>query len=556
MYALDNPSPPPSPTLPLSFFDPYHTTTPQSATDYQNDLLSLNVNNRPEHHDDNPLSLSTTISESYPKLTSQVLQQDLISFDCVPTLHPSKEASSSPLLKESVPISHWPIPIKSSRVQQTFEIPDLVVEPPLENLLVDSVTAINLTQTAENAREDPSVVLHNSEPRTDQLSVGHVLSQPLNVEMPVRRSPRKSITPNLEPPPAALSLPSSGARTKIKKKLSIGTFNECIDDSQGEQEDSEEEIAQQVQTTSSALWSARQCSPTRSPMSFNRVLGSLSPKSTDLLSKLAFKPTEEHVSLGSSGEPSSDEQVPFFPLPESMAPEIPSRSTGPTRFSSPTRSTGPIRFSSPTRPTSPHKIRLQAPPSTPARRIPIEEGVIQGYVSPQKAAQHGFKPDGTPFTSIQLPARRVLISEQQAIPVTRPGGVQFGSPSKGKERERSLELSSVLARRNDKEKITGQSSTETLAKPSTVQPDKLPFPLVASNPAPSAISPLVPKTCQSSLPQEKPANVKSSLRQPTSRIPRIGTKPYNRPPALNSREKEPSTLAKRITDLTKVFFYY
>ncbi|KAF8798007.1 hypothetical protein BYT27DRAFT_6914718 [Phlegmacium glaucopus] len=551
MHALDNPSPPPSPTLPLSFFDPYHTTTPQSPTDYQNDLFSLSMNNRPEHDIDNPLLLSTTVyskpqnSEVHSNMPSppQVLQHNLISLDAIPSLQPSKEANSSDLL--------CPISITSPQIQQNFEIPDLVVEPPLENLLVEFATVMDLAQTVGGVGEDSEVVLHNSEPQVAQLGVGHVLPQPSNVETPVRRSlrPRTSVTPNLVSPPAVFSLPPSGARTQIKRRLSVGPSHKIIDDPQEEQ-DIEEEIVQQApsHTGPSALWSARQRSPTRSPMSFNRVLGSLSPQSTDLLSKLAFIEEPNNMSVGHA-EPSSNSQTPFtfsmFPtLPECVPPKTPSRSTGPIRFSSPTRS------------TSPHKIRLQTPVpndpmNTPARRIPIEQGIAQGHVSPQKAAQLGFKSDGTPLTSIQTPARRVLVSEHLAK-VTRPGGIRFGSPSKGKERERSIEPSSqpVVARRKDKDEISGQTSTETLATSSSVQPDRLPFPLVASNPAPSTSS-MVPEICQGNLPQTQPAKVTSSLRQPTSRIPRIGTKPYARPPALNSREKDSSTLPKRTVDSAK-----
>ena len=551
MHALDNPSPPPSPTLPLSFFDPYHTTTPQTPTDYQNDLFSLSMNNRSEHHDDNPLLLSVInyskaqTSDSHSNLPSQVTQQHLISFDSIPTLQTSKEANSSILLQEFVPINDCPIPVKSPRIQQAFEIPGLVVEPPLENLLVESVTAIDLAPTVGDGGEDFDVVLHNSEPQTSQLGVGHVLLQPSGVETPVRRSPRPrmSVTPNLISPVVVFSLPPSGARTHIKKKRIGGTLDECIDDSQEEQDSGKEIIRHALSPIAS---STRHRSPTRSSMSFNRVLGSLSPKSTDLLSKLAFASTEEPNNVPLVGKSSSTSQSPFT---SSMFPTLPESPQ------TPSRPTGPIRFPSPIRSTSPHKIRLQAIEpnnlmNTPARRIPIELGIAQGHVSPQKATQLGFKPDGTPLTSIQTPARRVLISEPSANPLTRPGGIRFGSPLKGKERERSLGSTSrpIVARRNEREKTAGPSSTATLAKFSTMQTEKLPFPLVPFNPAPSMSLSTVPDICRGNLPQEKPANAKSYLRRPTSRIPRIGTKPYTRPTTLKSTERDSSILPKGTVD--------
>lgn len=527
MHALDNPSPPPSPLLPLSFFDPYHTTTPQSPTDYPNVLFSLGMNNRPERDDDNPLLLSATnyskaqTFDSHLNSPSQVIQQDLISFDSVP-IEPSKEANSSLLLKESesVPIDDCPIVVNFPQIQQTFEIPDLVEKPPFVNLLLDSVIHLDLAQTVD-VEKDSDIVLHNFELQT-RLDIGHVLPQQSNVETPVRRSPRPRMSVMLNQVPPPTLLPPSGALTHIKTKSAESP-------------------------TAPSTVPARQRSPTRLPMSFSRVLGSLSPKSSDLLSKLALTSTEEpnNTRIG-VGEPSSDSQPQFtfsmFPtLPESVALHTPSRPTGPIRFSSPTR---PI--------TSPHKIRLQAvmpnnPMNTPARRIPIEQGIALGHVSPQKAAQLGFKPDGTPLTFVQTPARRVLISEHSVNPVTRAGGIRLGSPWKGKERELSIEPSSqpFVSRRNEREKTPGPSSTETQPKSSTVQTEKLPFPLV---PAPSMSSTTVSENCQYNLPQEKPANAKSSLRQPTSKIPRIGIKPYTRPPALISIEKDSGTLRERTVD--------
>ena len=95
------------------------------------------------------------------------------------------------------------------------------------------------------------------------------------------------------------------------------------------------------------------------------------------------------------------------------------------------------------------------PMNTPARGIPIGQAIAHGYVSPPKAAQLGLKPDGTPLTFVQTPARRVSISEHSANPVTRPGGIRFESPWKGKERELLIEPSSrsFVSRRNERKKF-------------------------------------------------------------------------------------------------------
>ena len=187
------------------------------------------------------------------------------------------------------------------------------MEPPLENLLVDSVTVTDLAQTVGGVREDSVIVLPSSEPQAAQLGVGQVLPQPSDVETPVQRSsrPRMSVTPNLASPPTVFPLPPSGARTQIKKKLSIGTF----DESSMIPKKNKRKLFNKHRKPRPVPCCRH--SSTRSAISFNRVLGSLFPKSTDLLLKLAF--TEELNNLSMDyDEASSNSQTPFtfFHIPD------------------------------------------------------------------------------------------------------------------------------------------------------------------------------------------------------------------------------------------------
>ena len=362
MHALDNPSLPSSPFLPLSFFDPYHTTAPKSPTNYQKDLLSLSMNNHPERHEDNPMdplllssttySKAQTSSDSLLNPPSQVIQQDLISFDSIP-IEPFKEAKSSLLPKESVPINDCPIPVSFPWIQQTFEIPN---DPPMNT----PARRIPIEQGIAQGYVSPQQKAAQLGFNPDGMS-----SRPTG---PIRfSSPTRPTSPHEIRLQAVV--PNNPTNTPAR----------------------------------------------RIPIEHGIAQGYVSPQQK--VAQLGFKPD------GMSSRP-----------------------------------TGPIRFSSPTRPTSPHEIRLQAvvpnnPMNTPARRIPMEQAIAQGYVSPQKAAQLGFKPDRTPLTFVRTtPAGRVLISEHSANPVTRPGGTRFESPRKGKERELLVKPSSqsLVSRRNER----------------------------------------------------------------------------------------------------------
>lgn len=327
-------------------------------------------------------------------------------------------------------------------------------------------------------------------------------------------------------------------------------------------------------------------SPAKS--TFCRELGSLSPTSNDLLSSLV---TSSQLSSSSSldcqpKEASSLPQRTF--LQSSPVPALPQ---------TPRRSTGPIRLSSPSRSAQRESIKAQSQAisfdnllCTPAQRIPIEDAIAQGHISPLKGSQllasnsrAGLDGLHKPLLTIPYndsPARRVPVLPEATTPVVpkKWQGMRFGSPtrspskersssvepaasgaSKGKFRERSgsipppVETSSSLFRTS----ASGPYSSRETSKPA-----KLPFPLVPSRrDIPSTIpeeqtvdSPTKPSQASYSSP------TKSSLKHTTSRIPTRTAKPYAKPHSnleagrgKSSRTDMPTTDSSKSKDVGPKF---
>lgn len=577
LHAADNPSPPPSPPAALSFFDPYHTTTPETSTDYQTDLLSLGVNGGAEVDEDNPLLVASTSrdpSPLFPVLNASSNKgdstgyHDLISFDSFSTSPklsnvdnalssdiapsvPQEVLSVDDMLSQS-PLGHTPppkVPIVVIEVAGEEELSNedrMSIDPQvlpenhlLPNLVTPEILEEEEMQQANNQTSSPAATL------------GEALGTPL------RRStrPRRSVTPNphpLAPAPVFTAPPPSPARTLVKKKniQRIQEEEEIVSDSQDEGEDVQRTPPRSADITSRV----RQRSPGKEPMTFHRELGSLSPSSANVLLGLAFTSTEDSNAVaGSSTQPSPQPPAMF-----SFSVFAPGSDTAAPIPSTPVRSNGPVRFATPANTqTSPNKFRIQASAPddtvrTPARRIPIEEAVIQGHVSPEKAVQMGFKPNGTPQPPVaSTPARRVLVLDKPLV--AKSSGLRFGSPVKAVhvQRERSAEPAyRVLSSLKGKEKAAPAS----LRASSSSKP--LPFPIVAVVPTStigSSSASVAQTTAQDNLAKSLSSPAKSNLKQVTSRIPRIGAKPYSRTPDVKAPEKKVPT-SIRAVDLSKVNF--
>jgi len=576
LHAADNPSPPPSPPAALTFFNPYHTTTPETSTDYQTDLLSLGVNGGAEVDEDNPLLVASTSrgpSSLLPVLNADSNQgdstgyQDLISFDSFST-------SPKPLKADNALSSDIP----PSVPQEVLSVDDMLSRSPLGRNSPPKVpvVVIQVAGEEEPSNEDRMSVDPQTLPETPlspRLATPDILEEDMQqpdtqtsspaatlgeaLGTPLRRStrPRRSVTPNrhpLAPAPVFTAPPPSPARTLVKKKTvnRIQEDEEIVSDSQDEGEDVQRTPLRVADTISRV----RQRSPGKEPIPFHREVGSLSPTSANVLSSLAFTSTEDsNVVAGSSTRPSPQPPAMF-----SFSVFAPESDTAAPIPSTPVRSNGAVRFATPSRAqTSPNKFRIQASAPddavrTPARRIPIEEAIIQGHVSPEKAVQMGFKPNGTPQPPVaSTPARRVLVSDKPTV--AKSSGIRFGSPVKAVpiQRERSAEPRyRVLSSLKGKEKATPTS----LRASSSSKP--LPFPIVAAVPTStvggSSVS-VAQTTAQDNLAKSLSSPAKSNLKQVTSRIPRIGSKPYSRIPDVKAPEKKAPT-SIRAVDLSKVNF--
>ncbi|GAW02402.1 hypothetical protein LENED_004056 [Lentinula edodes] len=252
-------------------------------------------------------------------------------------------------------------------------------------------------------------------------------------------------------------------------------------------------VPNQVEMPEPLLFSQqpRSRSPIRkSALKNMRELGSLSPSSSTILKSL-FPPA-----ISPLGEPPETEPTSTQPPSEQIL--------------TPARPTPPIRFTSPVRKASPKKFQLQPadldnPNRTPARRIPIEAAVANGQVSVQKAAR--LMANGRTTTS----SRPVFNIPSTDSPVALCGVAErVPLPSKV-----NLSLHPAIPEEGQSTKLH----------------EKFQRPAARTGSAPVE---------------------RSHLRQPTSKIPRIGLKPYARPPITSTSKSQEKTTTMRMVDSHKL----
>ncbi|KAF8894595.1 hypothetical protein BD779DRAFT_1669076 [Infundibulicybe gibba] len=269
---------------------------------------------------------------------------------------------------------------------------------------------------------------------------------------------------------------------------------------------------------------------------FCRELGSLSPGSSNLLTQLV---------------PSSSKKSPQPPFSFSVFPPITAASGKPTK--------APLRFSSPRR--SPSKSQLQLSvhsdiPQTPARRVLISSSTPHGQSSPEKRLPGLFngKQPRTPILtmgSTGSPARRVAIMDESMPPL----GARLGSSKRSpvKERAGSLEPRFGKSPNIKRQERSRSAEPASIYKPLTNKPSPLPYPLqpVAEEQsgAPSSKVDVKPKLVG----PLGSSPMKSNLRQPSSKIPRMDLGPYaRRSNTKTTGRKEPqSTRPARALDSIK-----
>ncbi|KAL7283340.1 hypothetical protein ACG7TL_002769 [Trametes sanguinea] len=325
-----------------------------------------------------------------------------------------------------------------------------------------------------------------------------------------------------------------------------------------------------------------------------RNLGSLSPVSAAVLSQLLPRDAGESASRPTTPQPQSQEGEQAEPSNPVAAPSTPPQPTANLIFPKVGSEAGGgapdiQRSRSPLRPFPFSPAKLDDTTRTPARRVPIAQAIAEGTYSAQKlpalfSAPRPTAAPGSPvFKRLALddparsPAKRVPMNEALFVPppssspgkgkeVARPtspvrpptrerqrsGSVEPRPLAGRKERGSSAEPTTrppALGRRPFFQKPASSDGVPSATKPRPA----LPFPLVptqrlhpaipeADEPGPSALRPIAASATSGAATQPKasPAKAASSLRQPSagpsSKIPRIGAKPYTRPTAAGKRE--------------------
>ena len=504
LHAVDNPSPPPSPASALKMFDPYY---PDSG-EYEYELMLPHTNQEPTAQDRFPLiMLSDSAGTSKPPTA---LNQDLILFDSPIPLPSFNCAEGSNLL-------HQPMSVDDLLANSPDSAPPYQPIPNHGSALLTDVSKCDVADImcVDSLDKSPGVSFDQSSEVQHRRTLGETTEDA--TVTPLRRStrPRMSIVPAPSPPPTppVVTAGLSVARTTIKGKDSLR-----LPDAENDSEDGQKSPSRALQSTP-----RRSRSPSKEPLLFRRELGSLSPASASVLSSLAFDNFDiPGQQIGSSSRPTMDaQQVLSF---SALAPP----GGVPDDVRTPVRTDGPKRVPSPRKvEISPHKFRLQPhvpndPANTPARRIPIEQAIAEGRLSPEKAARIGFKADNgnkAPHI-VSTPARRVLIPEKHSTPSSKPALPKLESPVRqpAAYKESSVPHHALLSVKGKERAATPAMQESSL---SVTKSRSLPFPLVATTTQSHA-----PVDVQA-LPGPDSSPAKSTLKV-ISKIPRISKKPYAR----------------------------
>jgi len=500
MSAVTNPSPPPSPPL-LSLFDPYHSTNLDDVEveGLDKQFFLTNMGTGPTEDTENPLldpPSSQPGSLTPPNADASATWGELISVDSIQP----QDLPSTPRIALRPPtvddlLGPSPSPFKARQMLR----PVVAVLPHVKE--VDSM----------DTTPDPT-----PEPATAPSLAQTLLVVPDETVTPLRRSsrPRRSATPNPPPPaPPSVPQPPSTSRLKIRRKS-------AVNDTMTVEEPSElpaiiPPVFRETSPAAATTSRSRQSSPMRQ-VPFHRELGSLSPQSSDVLAKLGFS--------APTAAPDTTEEGPraftfsVFQKDEAAAPSTPTRPAV----------SGPIRIPSPIKETSPTKFKIQSQGSESLLDLPPRR------VAPESPAL-------TPSTTVVAapvmltPARRILVQEAESSssspmkPLSRP----LHKPSSPVKASNSSQLIKAATSRSSRTMMMGKGKgkeVEPLRPPDSasllpnIKPKALPFPIAPSTPTAESSKPTV-----SSIPAAAKASPpRSALKKPTSKIPRIPSKPYAR----------------------------
>ncbi|KAG8217499.1 hypothetical protein J3R82DRAFT_5647 [Butyriboletus roseoflavus] len=324
------------------------------------------------------------------------------------------------------------------------------------------------------------------------------------------------------------------------------------------------------------------------PSSYQR-LGSLSPHSTNVLAGLCL-PSESTSSIEQTILPTDSIAIQHPPATPSRTPRPSvthhgsSRPTAQRLITAPTpvrASNGALKLNSPAK----FSFEVDDISRTPAQRVPIETALARGTSSFQRTVQKFTVPDQSQLgrlLTIRAPAfTRPALDDPSRSPAKRiPVTDLVASPTRGEQtsyspfrlgiraRSASVEprpLRSILVRSRSVEPCAMISKPDNRGKSKEpVFPmvpllsrsgTKLPFPLVPSQKSTSDLPPSIPEEHETAeirdiktdatLDRARQDKTISQLRHPStnSRIPRVGNKPYARPPPKNGKATVDTTTA-------------
>ncbi|KAF7966116.1 hypothetical protein HWV62_39976 [Athelia sp. TMB] len=508
-------------------------------------------------------------------------QRDLISFDSfsIPSVTPIPEAAGP-----SLPISHSLLEPSGGLLSPS---PRRATSPFHTGLL-----AADLQYTSP-VRRSPRLSVAMQLPPAEEPSSSNTLPvspfllpvAPAAQETPPpRRSPRRSATPQgrtpkpstPEPMPALPNLDSaqeqaSPARKKWKGKAKAISPDNATDSAHitniedGWEELNSNDLKGEAELEAEKARRRRlqnECKEKDELMA--RETNSLSPDSANVLEQLwPSQPELSPIEQPPNAEIAPpDVQPPAAPVsPPPVALVFPPPTPANPLLTSVRRVAidSPLRAGSPSRGN--HSLKINDLMRSPARRV-------QAPTPGPSAQRPGFKDDvlagaivrapvfSRPFGESQTsPAKRVPFADSKS-PAKSTGGPMMvrasKSPSRGPSRERSASAEPRPTIMRARSASVERSGHRSLEPPSASKPRSmvnLPFPLVSStNDRPTTIpeetEPPTTSSTNITAATQVPGDsspMKSNLKQPsTSKIPRIGAKPYARP-SSSTRDKEVKT---------------
>ncbi|KAG2144986.1 hypothetical protein BD769DRAFT_942915 [Suillus cothurnatus] len=582
MRACDNPSPPPR-AHPTIYFGLVmrdgHTpfpdiSAPPSPFRPINLRESLNQFSATERFlSSEPPQRQALYDQNSPPQDSagNISQPDLISFESCSTLVKTAESSAEGCPRGS------PIQTLSSSVDdlpsQSQEHPSVIPSPPR----VDGVEQSSSSDSPDKLLQGCAPA--DAEPRPSYPSFPLPLVATSgapditkeHARSPVRRSARLSGTPRPNQIAHARH-PSETPRIKGKSKATTlvpeGEIPLIRDEQSVDHCDADPypDIQRLVEEKERRRSRRRGLNGKPDTPNLQRELGSLSPQSADVLTRLL--PSERSTPLQEGQYSLPQHELSFVSLdPPLLTPQRPKSNSQQPNSPLATVQRPLVVAPTPIRPngslgSSSHlkfSLTVDDASRTPARRVPIQDAFVQGSASSQNAMLlSGRRDASTRFVGMRgpvfsrpalddpsrSPAKRILITDLNS-PVrspTRPAGARARSASAEPKpivfqplRSHSVDPSPRAADSKSKESIFPKFSS----KPKSGT--KLPFPLVGGQKAGTDLPHSIPEEVEGSeaVGEDLVANqaasssspVKSGLKQPSigSRIPRIGAKPYARP---------------------------